>query len=191
MATTCELVGACETSRMHVWRLAQEGGPLRRLAQGVFTLPDLRLTPADDMLAVLKRAPRGVICGPSAAWIHGLTSVPTETVWLAIGARAWLPSLGELNAEIVRWSDPRLMPAKHLRPKFNQLRVADIRDTLLTCVHAHRRIGMPLVKKIFDAAQKKGVVGRPTMIAVNRALRAAGAFPRIVRPPFEQFLVLR
>lgn len=176
---------------MHVWRLAQEGGPLLRLAQGVFTLHDLRLTPADDMLAALKRAPRGVICGPSAAWIYGLTSTPPDVVWLAIGTRAWLPSLGELNAEVVRWSGPSLVPAKHLRPEFRQLRVTDIKHTLLTCVHAHERIGMPLVKKIFDATQKKGVVGRPTMIAVHRALHAAGAFPRIVRPPLEQFLMLR
>lgn len=152
----------------------------------------LRLTPVDEMLVVLKCCPRGAICGPSAAWVHGLITERPSDIWLAIGKRDRIPALGELRAEMVRWSGPSLVPAKHLRPEFKPLRVTDIKHTLLTCVHAHRRIGMPLVKKIFDAAQKKGVASRPTMSVVNRALVAAGAFPRIVvLPPLEQFLLLR
>ena len=79
-------------------------GKLERVARGVYSLPGRALSEHRSLAEVALRAPRGVVCLPSALRVHGIgTQAPFE-VWLAIPQHTPTPRLDQPALRVVRMS---------------------------------------------------------------------------------------
>jgi len=83
-------------------------GKLRRIARGLYVLPDSKVTEHHSLVEACKRVPKGVVCLLSALQYHELTTQAPFEVWLAIGEKAWRPRVEFPPLRIVRFSQPTL-----------------------------------------------------------------------------------
>ena len=77
-------------SRSQIRRLRDQG-LLERLGRGLYRRPGAPLSERHDLAAAARIVPGGVVCLLSALRFHGLTTVNTFEVWLAIDRKAWRP----------------------------------------------------------------------------------------------------
>lgn len=83
-------------------------GKLKRIARGLYVLPDSNITEHHSLAEVCKRVPNGVVCLLSALRFHELTTQAPFEVWLAIGEKAWKPRIEYPALRIVRFSQSTL-----------------------------------------------------------------------------------
>src|SRR5688572_4068686 len=83
-------------------------GKLARVARGLYSLPDRRLSEHRSLAEVAIRVPRGVICLLSALRIHEIGTQAPPKVWLAIPHRMPVPQLGRPALRVVRMSGAAL-----------------------------------------------------------------------------------
>ena len=93
--------------RTYLSRLCK-AGKLRRIARGLYVLPDSGVTEHHSLAEVCKRVPKGVVCLLSALRFHELTTQGPFEVWLAIGEKAWRPRIEYPPLRILRFSRPTL-----------------------------------------------------------------------------------
>lgn len=94
-------------SRTYLSRLCA-AGKLRRIARGLYVLPDSEVTEHHSLVEACKRVPKGVVCLLSALRYHELTTQAPFEVWLAIGEKSWRPRVEFPPLRIVRFSQPAL-----------------------------------------------------------------------------------
>lgn len=83
-------------------------GRLMRVARGVYSLPNRKVSQHGSLAEVAIRVPRGVVCLLSALRVHNIgTQAPFE-VWLAIPQRMVAPKLDQPKLKIIRMSDDTL-----------------------------------------------------------------------------------
>ena len=83
-------------------------GKLRRIARGLYVLPNSEITEHHSLAEACKRVPKGVVCLLSALRFHELTTQAPSKVWLAIGEKAWKPRIDYPPLRIVRFSQATL-----------------------------------------------------------------------------------
>lgn len=87
---------------------AVEEGLVIRVGRGLYQLPGAEAETAQNLAEAHKRVPNGVICLVSALAYHGLTDQMPRKVWIAIGAKDWLPSIDYPPLRVVRFRPPNL-----------------------------------------------------------------------------------
>ena len=94
-------------SRVVLTRLHQKAR-LKRVARGLYVLPDADLSEYHTLAEACKRVPHGVVCLLSALRFHGLTTQAPFEVWLALDVKARKPRLQAPPLHIVRFSSKAL-----------------------------------------------------------------------------------
>lgn len=87
---------------------AVRAGVVVRAGRGLYQLPGSELELESTLAEASKRVPKGVICMISALAYHQLTDQMPRKVWMAIGAKAWEPSVDYPPLRIVRFRSPYL-----------------------------------------------------------------------------------
>src|SRR5882757_5751274 len=81
----------------------EERGLLNQLGRGLYQLPDAPLDANHSLAVAAKLVPNGVICHSSALAFHELTDRIPSFVWMAIGPRAWRPTITQPRILIERF----------------------------------------------------------------------------------------
>lgn len=85
----------------HVKRWLEEG-LIEKISRGVYRKTSARMDGLEDVVAVCKRVPRGVLCLESALYLHELgTQIPRQ-VTIAVERNAWVPKIAEPATRVVR-----------------------------------------------------------------------------------------
>src|SRR5438132_1816407 len=94
---------ASRTSLLSVSQLQDEGiarpqisrlvaaGHLKRVARGLYAMPDYQLSEHGLLVSVARRAPKAVFCLLTALRFHDLTTQAPFEVWIAIGNKEHRP----------------------------------------------------------------------------------------------------
>ncbi|NLC57637.1 MAG: transcriptional regulator [Armatimonadetes bacterium] len=101
-------IEALGISRQQLSHLCRRG-VVRRVARGLYSLPDVAASTHHSLAEATKRVPRGVVCLLSALRFHGFTTQAPAEVWMAIDAKSWQPVVAELPIRIVRFSGDALV----------------------------------------------------------------------------------
>ena len=84
-------------------------GRLERIARGVYSLPERRLSEHRSLAEAALRVPKGVVCLLSALRVHGIGTQAPHEVWMAIPHNSPSPRLDRPALRVVRMSGPALM----------------------------------------------------------------------------------
>jgi predicted transcriptional regulator of viral defense system len=87
---------------------AVEDGDVIRVGRGLYQLPNIDADAERPLAEASKQVPKGTICMVSALAYHGLTEQMPRKIWMAIGAKAWAPSIKYPRLRIVRFRSPYL-----------------------------------------------------------------------------------
>lgn len=93
--------------REYLSRLCDEG-LLEHPSRGIYVLANAKPTEHQSLIEACKRIPQGVVCLLSALQYHGLTTQIPHEVWLAIGSKAWQPTIDYPSLRITRYSSATL-----------------------------------------------------------------------------------
>lgn len=91
--------------REYLSRLERHG-LVRRVARGLYRLPDVEPTEHYELAHLAARVPEGVICLLSALAFHELTTQLPREIWLAIAPKARAPRITWPPLRIMRFSGP-------------------------------------------------------------------------------------
>jgi predicted transcriptional regulator of viral defense system len=77
-------------------------GHLKRVARGLYSLPDAEINEHQTLMEVCQRVPKGVVCLLSALQLHEIGTQMPHEVWLAMPEGAQTPSLGYPPLRVAR-----------------------------------------------------------------------------------------
>lgn len=97
-------ITAATVSRM------ERDGKIIRLARGLYQLPDAPLDIHHSLAEAAKLVPNGIICLQSALAYHDLTDRIPPSVWMAIAAKDWRPTITKPPIQIVRFGPKVFRP---------------------------------------------------------------------------------
>ncbi len=118
-------------------------GKLRRIARGLYVLPNSNATEHHSLAEACKRVPKGVVCLLSALIFHDLTTQAPFEVWLAIGEKAWRPRLEYPPLRIVRFSAVALSAGvEEHQIEGVTVRVYSPAKTIADCFKYRNKIGL-------------------------------------------------
>lgn len=116
---------------------------LKRVARGVYVLPDADLSEHHSLAEACKRVPHGVVCLLSALRFHGLTTQSPFEVWMAIDVKARKPNLEALPLRIVRFSGKALVyGVEEHQVEGVPVRVTSPAKTVADCFKYRNKIGL-------------------------------------------------
>jgi predicted transcriptional regulator of viral defense system len=128
--------------REYLRRLRDEG-LLEQPARGLYVLADSRPTEHQTLVEACKRVPNGIICLLSSLQFHGLTTQLSREVWIAIGNKAWMPTLEYPPLRITRCSPATLcFGVEQRRIGGAILRVFNPAKTVADCFKFRNKIGL-------------------------------------------------
>ncbi|MEN8255977.1 MAG: type IV toxin-antitoxin system AbiEi family antitoxin domain-containing protein [Verrucomicrobiota bacterium] len=78
--------------RNYLYTLCRKG-LLKRIARGLYALPDMMLSEHAALAETAKRVPHAVACLLSALDFHGITTQLPHEVWIAVPRGAWRPRI--------------------------------------------------------------------------------------------------
>jgi predicted transcriptional regulator of viral defense system len=168
-------------AREYLVRLHRQG-LLDRPARGIYVLADAEPSEHQTLVEACKRVPHGVVCLLSALRFHGLTTQAPFEVWLAIGAKAWLPKLQYPPLRIVRFADPALTVGveEHVLQGVT-VHVTDPARTVVDCFSYRNKIGLDVaVEALRDCWRQK----KATMDQLHRAAQSR-RMANVMRPYLE------
>jgi predicted transcriptional regulator of viral defense system len=118
-------------------------GRLMRVARGVYSLPNRKVSQHGSLAEVAIRVPRGVVCLLSALRVHNIgTQAPFE-VWLAIPQRMVAPKLDQPKLKIIRMSDDTLTKGVQItKVEGVEVRVFNAAKTVSDCFKFRNKIGL-------------------------------------------------
>ena len=161
-------------------------GDVIRLARGLYQLPDAPLEANHSLAEAAKRVPRGVVCLVSALAYHELTDQLPRAVWMAIGAKDWMPKEGRRTMRIVRFTDALLADdviTVHIEKV--PVKIFGVAKTISDCFRHRRSVGQTVALEGLQEAlrQRKAT---PAEIA-RHAER--GGVATVIRPYLEALTV--
>ncbi|MXY64954.1 MAG: transcriptional regulator [Gammaproteobacteria bacterium] len=161
-------------------------GDVNRLGRGLYQLPDAPLEAHHSLAEAAKRIPRGVVCLVSALAYHELTDQLPRAVWMAIGARDWLPRQGSPDMRIVRFTDALLTDdvlTVHIENV--PVKIFGVAKTIADCFRHRRSVGQTVALEGLQEALRQRKAS-PAEIA-RHAER--GRVATVIRPYLEAFTV--
>ena len=157
-------------------------GEVNRLARGLYQLPDAPLDANHGLAEAAKRVPRGVVCLVSALAYHELTDQLPRAVWMAIGAKDWMPKEGWPAMRIVRFTDALLADdVVTVNVEKVPVKVFGVAKTIADCFRHRRKVGQTVALEGLQEALRRRRAS-PAEIA-RHAER--GGVATVVRPYLE------
>lgn len=123
-------------------RRAFQQGVLLKIGRGLYARKDFQAGFEQQILLACKRVPNGIVCLKSAAQYHGLISVKSGPVWMAIDFKAKKPVSNGLKLRFVRFSGPALTQGV-INTKIDgvPIRVYSIAKTVSDCLKYRNKVG--------------------------------------------------
>ena len=116
---------------------------MKRVARGLYVLPEAELSEHHTLAEACKRVPHGVVCLLSALRLHGLTTQAPFEVWMAIGVKARKPNVTAPPLRIVRFSRRALTFGVEDRSVEGvAVRVTSPAKTVADCFKYRNKIGL-------------------------------------------------
>jgi predicted transcriptional regulator of viral defense system len=116
---------------------------LKRVARGVYVLPEADLSEYHSLAEACKRVPHGVVCLLSALRFHGLTTQSPFEIWMAIDVKARKPRLETPPLRIVRFSGKALVyGVEDHQVEGVPVRVTSPAKTVADCFKYRNKIGL-------------------------------------------------
>ena len=130
-----------QVSRVYLQRLV-ESGNLVRTARGLYSLAGDDFTETRDVLEVVARVPRGVLCLLSALRFHELTTQNPSEIWLAIERGQRVPKVENVPVRVFRFS-PKVYEAGIETHKIEgaEIKVYSAAKTVADCFRYQREVG--------------------------------------------------
>ena len=118
-------------------------GEIRRIARGLYRLPDHAMTEHHGLAIAAAAVPHGVVCLLSALQFHRIgTQLPFE-VWMAIDRRARHPALRYPPLRVVRYSGAALTEGVDChRVEGREVQVYNVAKTVADCFKYRNKIGL-------------------------------------------------
>ena len=162
----------------------EQTGEVRRLARGLYKLADTEPGLHHDMAEAVKRVPRGIICLISALSFHELTLEIPSKVWVAIGAKDWMPTGNGQTIQVVRYTDRFLKEGveTHIVDKV-PVKMFDVPSTIADCFRHPRKMALSVaIEGLQEALRQRKAA--PAEIAKQAKRR--GSYT-LLRPYLEAF----
>ena len=152
---------------------------LERVARGVYSLPNRRVTEHSSLAEVCLRVPNAVVCLPSALRFHGIgTQAPFE-VWIALPYKASTPKLDSPDIRVIRMSSAGLAEGVETTVIDGvTVSVFDLAKTIVDCFKFRNKLGIDVA---LEALHHAWGAGRLSMSSIERYARAA-KMSNVMRP---------
>ena len=115
---------------------------VERISRGVYRKTSSESDGREDLLAVCKRVPNGVLCLESALYLHELGTQIPRKVTIAVDRAAWVPKIESPPTRVLRFSDKAFSEGiESLRSHGVLLRVYGKAKTVADCFKFRNKIG--------------------------------------------------
>ena len=142
--------------RVYLSRLCGEG-LLKRVARGLYTLPETEFDEGTEIEEVCRQVPKGVIALFSALEYHNLTTQIASSVWIAIEHKSRAPKITYPPIRLVRFSKRLFDFGVQTRKADNtEIRVYSPAKTVADCFRFRNKIGLDVaIEALRDCRRKK------------------------------------
>jgi predicted transcriptional regulator of viral defense system len=185
---------ASRTSLLSVSQLRDEGiarpqisrlvaaGHLKRVARGLYAMPDYQLSEHGLLASVARRAPKAVFCLLTALRFHDLTTQAPFEVWIAIRNKAHRPCFDFPPLRVLRFSALALTSGVEIHTVEGvQVRLTSVARTVADCFKFRNKIGLDVA---LEALRDSWRERRLTMDDLWRAARVCRV-TNVMRPYLE------
>jgi predicted transcriptional regulator of viral defense system len=118
-------------------------GKLVRVARGVYSLPNRKMSQHRSLAEVAIRVPRGVVCLLSALRVHNIGTQSPFEVWLAIDPRSVAPKLDQPKLRIMRMSGSAMKEGiAKIKVDGVEVQVFNVAKTVADCFKFRNKIGL-------------------------------------------------
>lgn len=115
---------------------------VEQISRGVYRKTSSESDGLEDLLAVCKRVPSGVLCLESALYLHELGTQIPRRVTIAVDRAAWVPRIESPPTQVVRFSDKAFSEGiESLESHGLKLRVYGKAKTVADCFKFRNKIG--------------------------------------------------
>ena len=143
-------------ARVYLSRMC-ESGMLKRVARGIYTLPETNLDDATEIEEVCRQIPKGVIALISALEYHNLTTQIASAVWVAVDHKSRAPKITYPPIRLIRASKRLFEYGVQIKKKNNSvIRVYSPAKTVTDCFRFRNKIGLDVaIEALRDCRRKK------------------------------------
>jgi predicted transcriptional regulator of viral defense system len=115
---------------------------LTKIDRGLYIVSDRPVDFDRQLILACKRVPHAVVCLRSALQFHGILSLDTEAIWMAIDRKARKPVVNGLRLHLVRFSGRALTQGViNTRIDGVPIRVYSAAKTVADCLKYRKKIG--------------------------------------------------
>jgi len=157
-------------------------GQLKRVARGLYSLPNAEITEHQTLIEVCQRVPKGVVCLLSALQFHKVgTQLPHE-VWLAVPEGTQTPALGYPNLRIARMRGTAYSDGiETITENGATIHVYSVAKTVADCFKFRNKIGLDVAME----ALKEAWFSRKVTIEELSQFARINRVERVMRPYME------
>lgn len=173
--------------RQHGWQpqlllSLNQAGKLRRVARGLYSLPDAELTEHQGAMEVCQRVPKAVLCLLSALQFHEIGTQMPHEIWIALPEGTQAPALGYPPLRIARLRGAAYSEGiETVAWQGVPIRVYGVAKTVTDCFKFRNKIGLDVALEALKDAWRKR---RITMAEVNHFARI-NRVEKIMQPYLE------
>ncbi len=156
---------------------AEANGMILRVARGLYQSVDSLIDNDQSLAEVAKKVPQGVICMVSALAYHGLTDQMPRQVWVAIGHKAWTPTLTYPPIRVIKFTPDYLTRGVEHHPISGvQVPIYSITKTLADVFRNARLVDRSIAIEALKSTLNQR---RATPSDIIEAAKAGGAYNAI------------
>jgi predicted transcriptional regulator of viral defense system len=160
-------------------RRMQDAGEIVKLGRGVYQIANADYTAEHSLAEAALRVPNGVVCLVSALAHHGLTDQMPTKVWMAIGQKAWAPTMSSPPLRVVRFADNFLADGvEAVVIEDVSVRIFGVAKTIADCFRHRRSVGLAVaLEGLQEALRRRKATASEILAAAER-----GRVGTVVRP---------
>ncbi len=157
-------------------------GKLERVARGVYSLPDRRLSEHGSLAEAALQVPQGVVCLLSALRVHGIGMQAPFEVWMAIPQNAPAPRVDRPQLRVVRMSGASLSDGIGTRRIDGvEVPVFSAEKTVADCFKFRNKIGLDVALEALRDGWSRGLLSMEALARRAEVDRVAN----VMRPYLE------
>jgi len=171
-------------SRNYLYALTREG-KLKKVARGLYELPDNQLTERIALIEVAKRIPNAVVSLISALNYYDLTTQLPHEVWITVPRGAWRPKI-EYPALNLTYASMDIYSYGIHKLKINgvEVKIYSPAKTIADCFKFRNKIGLDVA---IEALKRAWETKKADMEELSKAAQVCNV-SKIIRPYLEAIL---
>lgn len=115
---------------------------VEQISRGVYRKTSSKSDGLEDLVAIIKRVPHGVLCLESALYLHELGTQIPRRITLAVDRTAWVPKIDSPATQVVRFSNQAFSEGiEYLESHGIKLRVYGKTKTVADCFKFRNKLG--------------------------------------------------